>query len=106
MKMENKLDILEIIKRVIKGGVDITLSWRDNCMWVDLNTGAKSHCHLECKENGDIIAHRRYDRIDKVENFTHLCQMVADCRHGRTYFNGYWADILDEEGVILEEGYI
>jgi hypothetical protein len=104
--MKDKLDILEIIKRVIKGGVEVRLSWRENCMWVDLNTGAKSGCHLECKENGDIIAHRRYDRIDKVTDFNHLCELVADCRHGRTYFSSDWANILKEEDVFLEEGYI
>lgn len=104
--MENKLDILEIIKRVIKGGVEVTLSWSDDSLWVNLNTQAKSHCHLECKENGDIIAHRRYGRVDKVQDFTHLCQMVADCRHGRTYFSSDWMNLLKEEDVFLEEGYI
>lgn len=99
MSLELK-DVIAFIEPLIRIGVQVTINYchQTDEIWIDLNTGAKSHCHLYF-EGHTIIAYRRYDRVDLVESLDHLVKMVHECAHRRSFFDTYWLKVFEEFGL-------
>ena len=89
---------LTLLDEPLNKGCRISIYKDNDKLMLDLDTGAKSHCHLELQESGKIIAHRRYDRVDEVGDYQHLLDLVWSCGHGRSYFNYAWVGVLEANG--------
>ena len=94
-------ELIEFIKPILEH-VAVTLYLEDNTLCSNLNTGMKSQCILKI-ENNELIAYRRYDRVDKVEDFNHLLDLVLGCRHAREYMNPGWHTLLQAMSLLDKE---
>lgn len=89
--------LLDLLAEPMKQGCRFEIFFDEGVFCVDLNTGAKSGCVL--KARGETIkAYRRYGRVDIVDDFDDLLSLVADCGHGRNFFNHAWVNILKSNG--------
>ncbi len=95
-------EIIKLILPAIKHGAELSLGiTEDGSPMVNLNTGAKSHCHLTMGQDGVIIAKMRYGKEEKVESWQDVCFAVSSCRLGRPYFSLDWSELLEKEGIQL-----
>jgi hypothetical protein len=98
-------DLLTLLKEPLSRGCVFSLETEGDFFVVGLNTEAKSECILKCKEDG-IYAHRRYDRVDKVDSYEHLLELIYECRHGRSFFSKEWFSILKDHGYKFPTGWL
>ena len=59
---------------------------------IDLNTQMKSSCILKLEPQG-IIAYRRYDSSDRVNDLADVIELVEGCNHNN-YMSVGWANVL------------
>lgn len=90
-------NLLNLLLPAFDAGCYITIYTEQGIPCADLNLEAKSECILKSIE-GEIMAFRRYDRVDKVETFIDLLSLVHDCACGRSYFSKQWHDLLLANG--------
>lgn len=94
---ESKMKIFDLIQPALDIGCEFKIYNEDGIFCINLNTHAKSSCILKQKSDG-IYAYRRYDKVDKVNNFNHLIEIVLGCAHHRNFFNDDWLEVFEEYG--------
>ena len=98
-----KTEFDNLILRLVKARIDITLRWDDTKMIYDLNTGMKSHLYIAwCDEDQAIQCLARYDHEATVDTWESLLLQVKYCMHGRDFANLNWISLLLAEGVMKE----
>ena len=96
---KSQMDILsDLIEEPLKFGCLVEMTMVDNIYNFNLSTGAKSSCILKL-EHDKIVAYRRYDRVDVVEDYNSLLWLVHDCAHGRDFFSSDWLAVFEANGI-------
>lgn len=93
LQINSTVLLLSLLTTPLSLGCVISLSVECGVVTVDLNTQAKSHCILRVI-NGEILAYRRYDRVDKVTSLDDLMEIIRGCAHGKSYFSGDWLKVF------------
>lgn len=62
-------------------------------IYLDLNTGMKSHAHLYY-ENDKYILRMRYGTEGVVETLGDVAYWIHDCMQGRDFMNGAWDSVV------------
>lgn len=89
----------EIIQKLLKQGLEISMSWDEvqQTVMFDLNTQMKSHCYVRyLKDTDQIVAEGRYGKEEVIENYQDLLSFVKECMCGRDFMNNTWCKILEE----------
>ena len=98
-----KTEFDDIILRLVKAGIEITLRCEDTRIIYDLNTGMKSHLHIYwCDQDQAIKCRGRYYHLSTVDTWDSLLREVKYCMHGRDFANLNWISLLLAEGVMKE----
>lgn len=87
----NKNEFDEMLMKVLKSGVDVTMTMVDDVLWYDLNTGMKSEMMVTFTAR--CLYKSRYES-GTVFNFDHLLSLVEDCKCGRDFMNPQWEKLL------------
>lgn len=70
-------------------------------VFLDLNTGMKSHMYLYY-EDGEWIARMRYDYSEPVQSWEEILDLAKECLHGRKYMHAAWKILLTQDGFNLD----
>jgi len=103
--MERTERFYKLIDEIVRAGVSIELSCSEGEIMVDLKTGMKSHCYLYLQTDDKVRIDRRYNRSEIFSdiNLEEICERVADCHHGRRFYNGEWDQVLEDNGHPLNK---
>jgi len=86
-----------LIEIMLKEGLTFSISQSELGVYLDLNTGMKSHAHLYY-ENSKYVLHMRYASSPKVETLYDLGYWICSCLCGRDFMNSAWASVVDNKG--------
>jgi len=92
---------------ILKAGIPVSIIYKNDGIWYDLNTGAKSHLHIYPVDGGDrgeYIIDTRYDEPHAVHihQIQDVVWLVRHCMYGRDYANEGWIKLMLEHGVAEE----
>lgn len=86
-----------LIEIMLKEGLTFSISQNTCGVYLDLNTGMKSHAHLYYEEDKYILR-MRYENEATVETLGDIAYWIRDCMQGRDFMNGAWASVVDNKG--------
>lgn len=95
----------EWFNEIVSAGVRPSFFTHDFSVWIDLNTGAKSHLWITQKDN-HIIFSDRYNKPESIK-FTN-CDMqevllrVRACMCGMDFINFAWTQLMIRHGMAEE----
>lgn len=98
------MQVPEFIEELVKKGIEVTIGFSDKYgIYFDMNTGAKSHCHLVYNDKNILTAYMRYGEDETIRDLYDLYWCVKGCMYGRDYINSAWAKILVEEEILKKK---
>lgn len=97
-KLTDKMLIM--CQHLAENGITFSTIEYLNNYCIDVNTGMKSHMYVT-ELNGELVAYRRYQRVDTFSSFDELVGLVSECTHGRDFMNEQWANLLTKKGYSL-----
>jgi hypothetical protein len=83
-----------MLEPVMEHGLQVLVYKRDGETFIDVQTGAKSHCCVVLRD-GKMYALTRYDPPQEFEDLHELSWIVSRCKCGRDYFSRAWSDFLE-----------
>lgn len=94
----------EWFTEILKAGVPVSIIYQNDEIWYDLNTGAKSHLHIQPLDNGKYAINTRYDglQVVSIHNTDDVVRLVRHCMCGRDYANDGWINLMLKHGVAEE----
>lgn len=95
---EDAMKLTALLVPAFDAGCPVELKVKDGKMIANLNTGAKSYCHL-ANIDGQVKALMRYGKVETITSFEDVLLAVHSCGHGRSFFDQKW------EALLLERGY-
>lgn len=95
---------------LVREGIPIELSYRDDMVRYCLNTGMKSDAHLSVRPDGKILISMRYgdkEVLDPGESDEETVRSIAhvintQCRLGRPFSNDCWEVLFKKLGLTSE----
>ena len=91
-----------LIQSMLKEGLVFHLGSNNEGIYLDLQTGMKSHAYLYY-ENDKYLLRMRYNNEATVETLEDIAYWIKDCLQGRDFMNGSWAGIVDKGFGELDE---
>ena len=90
-----------LIELMLNQGLAFKIGRSEYGIYLDLNTGMKSHLHLyyegESYTNaGTYIARMRYDEEQVVNDLSDVLYCIKSCKHGRDFMHQGWEVPLNE----------
>jgi len=86
-----------LCKYLISQGLELSFS-RDaeQRVYLNLNTGMKSHCWLYF-EDGSYVCRMRYDEVQEVKTLSDILYCIKNCKHRKDFMHSVWADIIEDD---------
>ena len=78
-----------LLQIMIGHGLTFGIGCDEYGVYLDLNTGMKSHAYLYY-ENNKYILRMRYEAQEVVETLGDVRWLVTQCKYGRDYMNSAW----------------
>ena len=82
-----------LIELMLKEGLIFSISQNTDGIYLDLNTGMKSHAYLYYEDTGYILR-MRYGAKCVVETLGDIAYWIRDCMQGRDFMNGARASVV------------
>lgn len=95
MKLTDKM--MAMCQELAAHGITFGTVEYNNNFCIDVNTGMKAHLYF-CEVNGELVAYRRYQRVDIFSTFDELVELVSECHHGRNFMSECWHNLLTKRG--------